>query len=62
MLLRTHDTDKNVALIAYRFWLLIANQQIYREALTVNLHRVVPILVYGMRYSETYITLLKVNN
>ena len=60
MLLRTQDSDDTVALEACEFWLTLAEQPICKQALYPNLHRLIPILVNGMRYSEIDIILLKV--
>lgn len=61
MLIRTQDTDENVALEACEFWLSLAEQPICREVLGPHLSRLVPILVRGMKYSEIDIILLKVS-
>lgn len=59
MLIRTQDQDESVALEASEFWLSIAEQNICKEVLTPHLHRLAPVLVKGMRYSEIDIILLK---
>ncbi|XP_031565450.1 transportin-1-like [Actinia tenebrosa] len=59
MLLRTQDKDESVALEACEFWLTLAEQPICVEVLTAHLHRLVPILVNGMKYSEIDLILLK---
>lgn len=59
MLLRTQDSNENVALEACEFWLSLAEQPICREVLNLYLARLVPILVHGMKYSEIDIILLK---
>ncbi|CAB4034331.1 transportin-1-like isoform X1, partial [Paramuricea clavata] len=59
MLIRTQDSDENVALEACEFWLTLAEQSICKECLTPYLSRLVPILVNGMKYSEIDIILLK---
>ncbi|XP_055382559.1 transportin-1 [Condylostylus longicornis] len=61
MLLRTQDPDESVALEASEFWLSLAEQNICKEVLAPHLHRLAPILVRGMRYSEIDIILLKAN-
>lgn len=62
MLMRTQDKDENVSLEACEFWLTLAEQPICKEALSPHLHRLVPILVNGMRYSEIDLILLKADN
>lgn len=62
MLLRTQDSNENVALEACEFWLSLAEQPICREVLNLYLARLVPILVHGMKYSEIDIILLKVRS
>lgn len=59
MLVRTQDTEDNVALEACEFWLSLAEQPICRNVLTSHLSRLVPILVRGMKYSEIDVILLK---
>ncbi|KAM7425948.1 Transportin-1 [Porites harrisoni] len=62
MLMRTQDKDENVSLEACEFWLTLAEQPICKEALNPHLHRLIPILVNGMRYSEIDLILLKADN
>lgn len=59
MLARTQDPDDGVALEACEFWLSLAEQPICKEALGQHLSRLVPVLVWGMKYSEIDIILLK---
>ena len=60
MILRTQDTDDNVALEACEFWLVLADQQICRDALKLHIGNLIPVLVKCMKYSEMDILLLKV--
>ena len=62
MLLRTQDSDSSVSLEACEFWLSLAEQSLCKEALTPYIHRLVPILVRGMVYSNIDLILLKVFN
>uniref|UniRef100_U5EWX2 Putative nuclear transport receptor karyopherin-beta2/transportin importin beta superfamily n=1 Tax=Corethrella appendiculata TaxID=1370023 RepID=U5EWX2_9DIPT len=58
MLIRTQDPDET-ALEACEFWLSLAEQSICKEVLTPHLHRLAPILVRGMKYSDIDIIILK---
>ncbi|KAF5289606.1 hypothetical protein FQR65_LT11797 [Abscondita terminalis] len=59
MLVRTQDQDESVSLEACEFWLSLAEQHICREVLGPHLNRLIPVLVFGMKYSEIDIILLK---
>ncbi|XDV20595.1 hypothetical protein PO909_025905 [Leuciscus waleckii] len=59
MLQRTQDQDENVALEACEFWLTLAEQPVCKEVLCGHLHKLTPVLVNGMKYSEIDIILLK---
>jgi transportin-1 len=58
MLVRTQDPDET-ALEACEFWLSLAEQNICKEVLTPHLHKLAPVLVKGMKYSEIDIIILK---
>ncbi|XP_067124632.1 transportin-1 isoform X3 [Centruroides vittatus] len=59
MLMRSQDQDEGVALEACEFWLSLAEEPICKDALSPHLHRLIPNLVRGMKYSELDIILLK---
>jgi transportin-1 len=59
MLVRTQDPDET-ALEACEFWLSLAEQNICKEVLTPHLHKLAPVLVKGMKYSDIDIIILKV--
>uniref|UniRef100_A0A671LLU0 Transportin-1 n=1 Tax=Sinocyclocheilus anshuiensis TaxID=1608454 RepID=A0A671LLU0_9TELE len=66
MLQRTQNQDENVALEACEFWLTLAEQPVCKEVLIGHeffffffCHRLTPVLVNGMKYSEIDIILLK---
>lgn len=60
MLLRTQDPDENLALEACEFWPLLAEQPVCHDVLDPYLERLVPVLVRGMKYSETDLSMMKV--
>ncbi len=60
MILRTQDSDEGIALEACEFWLVLADQQICRDALKQHIVNLIPVLVRCMKYSELDIILLKV--
>ncbi len=62
MIVRTQDTDDGIALEACEFWLVLADQQICRDALKQHIGMLIPVLVKCMKYSEFDIILLKVSN
>lgn len=61
MLMRTQDTDEQVALEACEFWLVLGDQPICRDALRQHIGALIPVLVKSMKYSELDIIILKVN-
>lgn len=58
MLIRTQDPDET-ALEACEFWLSLAEQSCCKEVLAPHLHKLAPVLVKGMKYSEIDIIILK---
>lgn len=58
MLVRTQDPDET-ALEACEFWLSLAEHPVCKEVLGPHLHRLAPVLVKGMKYSEIDIIILK---
>lgn len=58
MLIRTQDPDET-ALEACEFWLSLAEQPICKDVLAPHLHKLAPVLVKGMKYSEIDIIILK---
>lgn len=58
MLLRTQDSD-DTALEACEFWLSLAEHPVCKEVLGPHLHKLAPVLVNGMKYSEIDIIILK---
>uniref|UniRef100_A0A9J2Q9I7 Transportin-1 n=1 Tax=Ascaris lumbricoides TaxID=6252 RepID=A0A9J2Q9I7_ASCLU len=60
MLLRTQDTNESTALEACEFWLALAeNPAVCKEALLPHLHKLIPVLVRCMQYSEMDVLMLK---
>ncbi|KAF6778265.1 hypothetical protein AHF37_02460 [Paragonimus kellicotti] len=59
MLLRTQDTDENISREACEFWLSLSEQPICYQALAPYIERLIPVLVRGMRYSESDMILLR---
>ncbi|XP_011405788.1 PREDICTED: transportin-1 isoform X2 [Amphimedon queenslandica] len=60
MLVHTTDNDENVAIEACEFWLTIAEiTDICKVSLQPYLGRLIPILLKGMRYSDSDIACLK---
>lgn len=58
MLVRTQDPDET-ALEACEFWLSLAEHPVCKEVLGPHLHKLAPVLVKGMKYSEIDIIILK---
>lgn len=58
MLVRTQDPD-DTALEACEFWLSLAEHPVCKEVLGPHLHKLAPVLVKGMKYSEIDIIILK---
>lgn len=58
MLVRTQDSD-DTALEACEFWLSLAEHPVCKEVLGPHLHKLAPVLVKGMKYSEIDIIILK---
>ena len=58
MLVRTQDPD-DTALEACEFWLSLAEHPVCKEVLGSHLHKLAPVLVKGMKYSEIDIIILK---
>lgn len=58
MLVRTQDPD-DTALEACEFWLSLAEHPVCKEVLGTHLHKLAPVLVKGMKYSEIDIIILK---
>ena len=59
MLQRTQDPNDGVSLEACEFWLSLADEPVWKEALEPHLNRLIPVLVRGMKYSEIDIILLR---
>ncbi|OON21171.1 HEAT repeat protein, partial [Opisthorchis viverrini] len=59
MLLRTQDADENISREACEFWLSLSEQPICYQALTPYIQRLIPVLVRGMKYSESDMILLR---
>lgn len=59
MLLRTQDQDETVALEACEVWLTLAEHPHCVEALSPYMNRLVPVLLSGMKYSDTDMMTLK---
>lgn len=60
MLLRTQETDENVSKEACEFWITFSKLPICYQTLCPFLGRLIPILVRGMKYSESDMILLRV--
>lgn len=58
MLVRTQDPD-DTALEACEFWLSLAEHPVCKEVLGPHLHKLAPVLIKGMKYSEIDIIILK---
>ena len=58
MLVRTQDSD-DTALEACEFWLSLAEHPVCKEVLGPHLHKLAPVLIKGMKYSEIDIIILK---
>jgi len=58
MLVRTQDPD-DTALEACEFWLSLAEHPVCKEVLGPHLHKLTPVLIKGMKYSEIDIIILK---
>lgn len=58
MLVRTQDHD-DTALEACEFWLSLAEHPVCKDVLGPHLHKLAPVLVKGMKYSEIDIIILK---
>lgn len=58
MLVRTQDPD-DTALEACEFWLSLAEHPVCKEVLGPHLHKLAPVLVKGMKYSDIDIIILK---
>lgn len=57
------DTNESMALEACEFWLALAeNPAVCKEALLPHLHKLIPVLVRCMQYSEMDVLMLKVNS
>ncbi|CAH8588883.1 unnamed protein product [Schistosoma turkestanicum] len=59
MLLRTQETDENISREACEFWLSLSEQPVCHQALSPYIGRLIPILVCGMKYSESDMVLLR---
>uniref|UniRef100_A0A183A0X2 Importin N-terminal domain-containing protein n=1 Tax=Echinostoma caproni TaxID=27848 RepID=A0A183A0X2_9TREM len=59
MLLRTQDADENISREACEFWLSLSEQPICHQALSPYIERLIPVLVRGMKYSESDMILLR---
>ncbi|TPP57477.1 Transportin-2 [Fasciola gigantica] len=59
MLLRTQDADENISREACEFWLSLSEQPICHQALCPYIERLIPVLVRGMKYSESDMILLR---
>lgn len=56
------DTNESTALEACEFWLALAeNPAVCKEALLPHLHKLIPVLVRCMQYSEMDVLMLKVD-
>ncbi|VDK35729.1 unnamed protein product [Taenia asiatica] len=58
ILLRTQDTDEATALEACEFWLSLSDAPLCFQVLSGYLDRLIPVLVRGMKYSESDLALL----
>jgi hypothetical protein len=59
MLMRTQDSDEQVALEACEFWLSVADNTVGQQALAPHLGQLVPVLVERMKYSAMDVMLLR---
>ncbi|CBY08006.1 unnamed protein product [Oikopleura dioica] len=59
MLKQTQDEDEKVALEACEFWMALAEQQECVQVLGPFLNHLIPVLINGMRYSETDVLALR---
>lgn len=59
MLKQTQDEDEKVALEACEFWMALAEQQECIQVLGPFLNHLIPVLINGMRYSETDVMALR---
>ncbi|CAH8460580.1 unnamed protein product [Dicrocoelium dendriticum] len=59
MLLRTQDDDESISREACEFWLSLSEQPICYQALTPYIDRLIPVLVRGMKYSDSDMILLR---
>ena len=62
MMHSTQDDDEQVALEACEFWLAIAEQPILQTSLEPYLHKVIPMLLKGMVYTEMDLLALGVDD
>ncbi|VDL91032.1 unnamed protein product [Schistocephalus solidus] len=58
MLLRTQDPDDAIALEACEFWLSLSEIPLCFQVLSSYLDRLIPVLIRGMKYSESDLALL----
>ncbi|CDS37042.1 transportin 1 [Echinococcus multilocularis] len=58
ILLRTQDADEATALEACEFWLSLSDAPLCFQVLSGYLDRLIPVLVRGMKYSESDLALL----
>ncbi|VDL19318.1 unnamed protein product [Hymenolepis diminuta] len=58
ILLRTQDEDEAIALEACEFWLSLSDAPLCFQVLSSYLDRLIPVLVKGMKYSESDLALL----
>nr|VZI04587.1 unnamed protein product [Spirometra erinaceieuropaei] len=58
MLLRTQDPDEAIALEACEFWLSLSEIPLCFQVLSGYLDRLIPVLIRGMKYSESDLALL----
>lgn len=61
ILLRTQDGDEGIALEACEFWLSLSDAPLCYQVLLTYLDRLIPVLVNGMKYSESDLVLLIVS-
>ena len=59
MLMRTQDSDEQVALEACEFWLSVADNQVGQQTLQPHLPQLIPLLLERMKYSAMDIAMLK---
>lgn len=62
MLLRTQENDENISREACEFWLSLSEQPVCHQALSPYIGRLIPVLVCGMKYSESDMVLLRVRH